>query len=116
VTPWLELPAYVLGGAFLANAVPHLVSGAMGRSFQSPFAKPPGRGLSSPTVNVCWGYANLAAAYGLVSHVGRFDLSAPTEVAALAAGGLALNLHHARHFGRLQGGAVPSDASGDHND
>ena len=43
----------------LANAVPHLVSGVMGRPFQSPFAKPPGEGLSSSTVNVLWGFFNL---------------------------------------------------------
>ena len=35
--------SYFFAGAFLANAVPHFVSGVMGRVFQSPFAKPPGR-------------------------------------------------------------------------
>jgi hypothetical protein len=32
---------------FLTNAVPHFVSGVMGYPFQSPFANPPGEGLSS---------------------------------------------------------------------
>jgi hypothetical protein len=49
---WLWLVSHFFGGAFAANAVPHFVSGIMGQSFQSPFAKPPGRGLSSATVNV----------------------------------------------------------------
>jgi hypothetical protein len=49
--PWLDLTAYVFGGAFLAKAVPHLVGGMMGRPFQSPFAKPPGQDLSSSAVN-----------------------------------------------------------------
>ena len=53
---WLHYLSYFLGGAFLINAVPHLVSGLMGRPFQSPFAKPPGEGLSSSTVNVLWGF------------------------------------------------------------
>jgi len=44
--------SYFFGSAFLANAIPYFVSGMMGRSFQSPFAKPPGQGLSSSTVNV----------------------------------------------------------------
>ena len=44
---WLHDVSYLFGGAFLANAVPHFVSGMMGRPFQSPFAKPPGKGLSS---------------------------------------------------------------------
>ena len=52
---WIDYVAYLFGGAFLTNAVPHFVSGMMGRPFQSPFAKPPGEGLSSSTVNVLWG-------------------------------------------------------------
>ncbi|MDE2465506.1 MAG: hypothetical protein KGO02_17605, partial [Alphaproteobacteria bacterium] len=46
---WLWIVSYFFGGAFLANAIPHTVSGLMGRPFQSPFAKPPGEGLSSST-------------------------------------------------------------------
>jgi hypothetical protein len=55
---WHHDVAYFFGGVFLANAVPHFVSGVMGKPFQSPFAKPPGEGLSSSTVNVLWGFAN----------------------------------------------------------
>ncbi len=55
------------GGAFLANALPHFVSGVMGRAFQSPFAKPPGEGLSSSTVNVLWGFLNGAIGLGVCS-------------------------------------------------
>src|ERR1700689_5409552 len=57
---WLQLLSYFFGGAFLANAIPHAVSGMMGRPFQRPFAKPPGQGLSSSTVNVLWGFFNVA--------------------------------------------------------
>ena len=56
---WFHYLAYFGGGAFLANAIPHIVGGVMGRPFQSPFAKPPGEGLSSSTVNVLWGFFNL---------------------------------------------------------
>ena len=35
----LHLVSYFFGGMFLANAVPHFVSGMMGQPFQSPFAK-----------------------------------------------------------------------------
>ncbi|MFJ7439694.1 hypothetical protein ACIQW5_18720 [Methylorubrum thiocyanatum] len=48
----LHLAAGLLGGAFLADAVPHLVAGIPGRSFQSPFATPPGVGLSSASIDV----------------------------------------------------------------
>ena len=60
---WLYLVSYFFGGVFLANAVPHFVNGMMGRSFQSPFAKPPGKGLSSSTVNVLWGFFNAVVGY-----------------------------------------------------
>ena len=57
---WYHDVAYFFGGAFLANALPHLGSGISGHAFQSPFASPPGEGLSSSTVNVLWGLLNLA--------------------------------------------------------
>jgi hypothetical protein len=83
---WLNDVSYLLGGAFLANAVPHFVSGVMGRPFQSPFAKPPGRGLSSSTVNVLWGFANVVIAYLLIVRVGDFDLHAADQAIAVGAG------------------------------
>jgi hypothetical protein len=45
-------------GVFLANAIPHFVQGVSGNKFPTPFAKPPGQGLSSPLVNVLWGLLN----------------------------------------------------------
>jgi len=105
---WLPYLSYFFGGAFLANAVPHLVSGLMGRSFQSPFAKPSGQGLSSSTVNVLWGFLNLAIGYALICRVGTFDLRATDQVAAAALGGLLLALRLARRFGRFNGGNAPT--------
>ena len=105
--PWLHLLSYLLGGAVLANAVPHVVSGLMGRPFQSPFATPPGEGLSSATVNVLWGFANLALGYLLVAQVGDFDPRNVAHVAALGLGTLLLAIPLARHFGRFNGGNLP---------
>jgi hypothetical protein len=45
-------------GIFLTNAVPHFVQGVCGNRFPTPFAKPPGKGLSSALVNVIWGLLN----------------------------------------------------------
>jgi hypothetical protein len=45
-------------GIFLANAIPHFVQGISGNKFPTPFAKPPGLGLSSAPVNVVWGLLN----------------------------------------------------------
>jgi hypothetical protein len=104
---WLPLLSYFFGGALLANAVPHFVSGMMGRPFQSPFAKPPGEGLSSSTVNVLWGFFNIVVGYLLICHVGDFGLRNTGDVAAFGAGALAIALFCARHFGRLHGGNTP---------
>ena len=104
---WLYLVSYFLGGIFLANAVPHLVSGMMGRPFQSPFAKPPGKGLSSSTVNVLWGFFNAVVGYLLVLRVGHFDLRSTSKVLALAMGALMISLLSARHFGQFHGGNTP---------
>ncbi|MCQ8280123.1 hypothetical protein NFI95_16900 [Acetobacteraceae bacterium KSS8] len=104
---WLDLLSYVFGGAFLANAIPHFVSGAMGRPFQSPFAKPPGQGLSSSTVNVLWGFFNLVVGYVLVCRVGDFGLKNTGDVVALGVGALFIALFSARHFGRFHGGNGP---------
>ena len=104
---WLHDIAYLFGGAFLANAVPHFVSGMMGRSFQSPFAKPPGRGLSSSTVNVLWGLFNVVIGYMLVLRVGHFDVRSTSNVLVLALGALLISLFAARHFGQFHGGSTP---------
>jgi hypothetical protein len=105
--PWLHLLSYFFGGAFLANTVPHLVAGMMGRPFQSPFAKPPGQGLSSSTVNVLWGFLNLVVGYLLVCRVGNFELRDWADVSALGLGALLLSVMMARQFGRFNGGNAP---------
>lgn len=101
---WVALVAYFFGGLFAANAIPHVVSGLTGRAFQTPFAKPPGRGLSSSTVNFAWGFANVAAAYLLVLHVGTFDVRNAGHVAAFGVGALLIGLPLSRHFGKFHGG------------
>jgi hypothetical protein len=102
-----HLASYFFGGVFLANAVPHAVSGAMGRAFQTPFAKPPGQRLSSSTVNVLWGGFNLVVGYLLVCRVGEFNLRDIADVLALGLGAFAISLFGARHFGRFHGGNRP---------
>ena len=94
-------------GAFAANAVPHFVAGLMGRPFQTPFARPPGVGLSSSTVNAAWGFFNIVVAYLLICRVGEFDLRASEDAAALGLGMLLAGLFTAGHFGRFNGGNAP---------
>jgi hypothetical protein len=102
--PWLDLVSYFVGGAFLANAVPHFVSGVMGRPFQSPFAKRPGEGLSSATVNVLWAYINIVVGYVLVVRVGDFQSRNTSHLVVLGLGSLLASLVLARQFGRVRGG------------
>jgi len=78
---WYHYIACIFAGLFLANAVPHFVHGVSGDSFPSPFANPPGKGLSSPMVNVVWGLVNLVIGYillrvGKVSHDNKWSLLA----------------------------------------
>jgi hypothetical protein len=107
IMQWPHLASYFFGAAFLTNAVPHLVSGVMGQSFQSPFAKPPGQGLSSSTVNVLWGFLNLVVGYVLTCRVGAFDLHSTDQVAAFGLGILLTGILLARQFGRFHGGNSP---------
>jgi hypothetical protein len=60
---WYLYIASFFAGIFLANAIPHFVQGLSGNRFPTPFAIPPGRGLSSPTVNVMWALFNFLVGY-----------------------------------------------------
>ncbi|MGB2677262.1 MAG: hypothetical protein WAN12_09285 [Candidatus Acidiferrum sp.] len=101
---WLTYVAYFLGGAFLVNAVPNFTNGVSGRRFPTPFASPPGKGQSSPTLNVLWGTLNLAIGYLLVAHVGEFHLRRIPDVLVSGAGGLLMAVMLSRAFGRDEGG------------
>jgi hypothetical protein len=107
---WLWLVSYFFGGVFAANAVPHFVSGVTGHPFQTPFAKPPGKGLSSSTVNVAWGFFNGVVAYLLVARVGAFHPRTIAHILALGLGALLISIFTARHFGQFHGGNSPSRA------
>ncbi len=101
---WYHYVAFFFGGAFLANSLPHFINGISGRAFQSPFASPPGKGLSSSTVNVLWGFFNLAVAYVLICRVGSFSLLNTLHVLVLGAGILLMSLQLSWAFGRFHGG------------
>jgi hypothetical protein len=107
---WLHYVSYFSGGVFLTNAVPHFVSGVLGRPFQSPFAKPHGEGLSSSTVNVLWGFFNLAAGYVLIYRVGTFAMRSTDHIVVLGLGILLTGVMLARFFGRFHGGNSPGAA------
>ena len=102
--PWLDYLAYFFGGVFLTNVVPHFVHGVSGKPFQSPFAKPPGIGLSSAVVNVAWALVNLVIAWLLLAKVGNFDLHDTGDAISFGLGVAIFALLIAQRFGRLNGG------------
>jgi hypothetical protein len=63
---WYHYVCAFFAGLFLANFVPHFINGISGNPFPTPFANPPGKGLSSPTVNVLWALFNLLVGYLLL--------------------------------------------------
>jgi hypothetical protein len=62
---WYNYVACFFAGIFLTNALPHYIQGISGDSFPTPFANPPGVGLSSPLLNVLWALLNLVIGYFL---------------------------------------------------
>jgi len=101
---WYFYVAYFFSGAFLVNAVPHFVSGVCGRSFPTPFASPPGKGESSPLVNVLWAALNAVVGYFLLAHLGEFHFRNIPDAVVFGVGGLLMALMLARAFGRLYSG------------
>jgi hypothetical protein len=63
---WYHYLEAFFAGFFLANVIPHLTHGISGDPFPTPFANPPGKGLSSPTTNVLWACFNLLVGYLLL--------------------------------------------------
>ena len=87
---WYNYVACFFAGAFLANFVPHFVHGISGDRFPTPFAHPPGKGLSSPTVNVGWAFVNLLVGY-LLFRVGRVSTYSYLTLGLSLAGAIAIS-------------------------
>ena len=101
---WYQYIAYFFGGAFLVNSVPHFTNGVSGRSFPTPFASPPGQGLSPAWVNVLWGLFNLLIGYLLVCRVGTFNLRKTRDVAVAGIGAVVMAVMLARAFAQVAAG------------
>ena len=101
--PWYHYIGCFFAGAFLANVVPHFVHGISGDSFPTPFAKPPGKGLSSAPVNMVWSLVNMALGYGLFRFGGVWNGSAVALgwfFAGVAAMGLMLSIRFQTKHGQ----------------
>jgi uncharacterized membrane protein len=103
---WYHYIAYFFGGVFIANFVPHFVNGISGNAFQSPFATPPGEGLSSSTINVLWGMLNLLIGYLLIGRVGKFDHKRMVHFLLFALGFVVMAIMLSQAFGKFHGGIL----------
>jgi hypothetical protein len=99
---WYYYLLEFLSGAFLANGVPHFVQGVSGNPFQSPFAKPPGVGESSPLSNVLWGFFNLVAGALLLHFYWPVGDGAWVGWIVFGVGALLLSVQMSVHFGKVR--------------
>ena len=93
--------ACFFAGIFLANGVPHFVHGSSGDPFPTPFAKPPGKGLSSPTVNVVWALLNLLVG-ALLFHLGKLANGELPALAVFFAGIASISIFSSVSFQKKQ--------------
>jgi hypothetical protein len=108
----MQFFAYFAAGLFLANGIPHFTNGVSGRRFQSPFAKPPGVGESSPISNVVWGLANLLLGYVLIFGVGEFEFGLSLDAGIVLAGFFIMSLFLAWYFDRVRNqGVIQQDSA-----
>jgi hypothetical protein len=88
---WYHYTFAALAAMFLVNAIPHLVNGMSGDWLPTPFANPPGKGLSSPTVNVLWAWFNLIVGW-LLLRLARISWSNRTALAIMIVAAFAMSL------------------------
>lgn len=100
---WPHYIACFFAGMFLTNVVPHFVQGVSGNRFPTPFAHPPGKGLSSPTVNVLWALLNLLLGY-ILFRVGKLASGGDLALAIFFAGIAAISTVSSLRFAKKHAG------------
>lgn len=93
-------PSALFAGAFLCNALPHLVAGVQGHAFPTPFARPPGVGNSPPLTNFIWGFGNVVVGGLLLSNY-PIIAGLNAHFATMLLGALAIGIFLAVHFGKV---------------
>ncbi len=94
---WYHYFSGFWAGMFLANFVPHFIKGTSGDPFPTPFSKPPGKGLSSPTVNVLWALLNLVIGY-LLFRLAKVTADNSLSVLIFFIGFACISIMGARNF------------------
>src|ERR1700744_3633543 len=94
---WYHYVSGFFAGAFLANFIPHFVKGVSGDPFPTPFATPPGKGLSSPIVNVWWALLNVVVGY-ILFRVGKVSPDDTLSLIIFFAGAAGISIMAAQNF------------------
>jgi len=94
---WYYYFSDFLAGMLLSNFVPHFIKGTAGDPFPTPFAKPPGKGLSSPLVNVLWALFNLAVGL-LLFHFGKVSADDTLSIIIFFTGITCISIFSAMNF------------------
>lgn len=97
----MSLLWFLLAGFCVFNALPHLVKGITGQTHMTPFKR-----VSSPVLNIVWGFVNLLFGLFIFSLVnGEMGLNWPWEVdwdlsstVAFLVGGFAVSVMAAKLF------------------
>ena len=96
---WYNYVAAFFAGVFLTNVIPHFVQGISGNTFPTPFARPPGKGLSSPLTNTLWALINLVVGY-LLFQGGRMTSDNKLQTFVFFAGIVAISTLLTINFSR----------------
>ncbi len=93
-----ECLATTLGGVLLVNAVPHGTAALLRRPFPTPFADPPGIGLSGTGENAAWSTANLVVG-GLLVGRRRWEERSRSEIVTATVAAIGMVGYLTWHFG-----------------
>lgn len=97
-TRWYHYIAAFFAGVFLVNTLPHYIHGITGKPFPTPFADPPGKGLSSPVFNVLWATINFLISFSIF-YFAKISKRAKWIWIAVITGGVVMSLYLAHYFG-----------------
>ncbi|MFT3946543.1 MAG: hypothetical protein QM763_06170 [Agriterribacter sp.] len=97
-TKWYHYLTAFFAGIFFINMLPHYINGITGKAFPTPFADPPGVGLSAPVINVVWAVINFFIAISLL-YFGKLGHRKKNIWIAAIAGAILMSFYVANYFG-----------------
>lgn len=100
-TKWYHYVLAFFAGIFAVNVLPHYFHGISGEQFPSPFANPPGRGLSGPELNILWATINVAVSFSIF-YFAKIARRKKQIWIAVVSGGIFMSFYLANYFGKLQ--------------